>query len=123
MVNIFLRSFKICDPEFLDKEIRYIYNSFECLGYCKYFIDQAYFKARKIFYGTNTRQTFDVSNIIILPNFESGKILKNVTDKLNLTIVNKSANSIKAQFKNKIQTYNSPSVIYKYLVIVAINHS
>ena len=26
MVNIFLRSFKICDPEFLDKEIRYIYN-------------------------------------------------------------------------------------------------
>ena len=39
--------------------------------------------------------------------------MKNVTDKLNLTIVNKSANSIKAQFKNKIQSYNSPSVIYQ----------
>ena len=34
MVNIFLRSFKICNPEFIDKEIKYIYNSFECLGCC-----------------------------------------------------------------------------------------
>ena len=34
-------------------------------------------------------------------------------NKLNITIANKSANSIKAKFKSRIQTYNSPSVIYQ----------
>ena len=49
MVNIFLRSFKICDPEFLSKEVKYIYKSFECLVIVKILLTNHILKLEKFF--------------------------------------------------------------------------
>ena len=45
--SIFLRAYRICSFQYLDKEIL---NIFKCLKYLEWFIKKAHLKARKTFY-------------------------------------------------------------------------
>ena len=64
--SMFLRAFRVCSPEFLQKEIDDIFDISEKLKYPRYFMDNALKKAQKTFYSV-TRRPFDNQNLLVLP--------------------------------------------------------
>ena len=48
--SMFLRAYRVCDNEFIDSEISYIFDSFGKLGYPRYFLKQAHSMARKKYF-------------------------------------------------------------------------
>ena len=47
---IFLRVYRLCDPEFIDQEISFITKVFSKFGYNYNFINRAHYKARRTYY-------------------------------------------------------------------------
>ena len=55
----FLRAYRVCEPEFLDDEIKFITDTFGGLGYPIQFIENAHRKARGRFYNESNRCLFN----------------------------------------------------------------
>lgn len=66
--SIFLRAYRISDPEFLDEELQFITQTFENLGYTKSFIQNSHLKARKTFYTPILKIPADQSKVVVLPS-------------------------------------------------------
>ena len=80
--NIFRRAYKLCDPQFLDYEIEFIYKIFKNLGYKKYFIDKAYYTARLAYYkARNTEKRNYEKTLVLPPECEKENICKLVSSK------------------------------------------
>ena len=77
--SMFLRAYRVCNPQFLDDEISRIYEIFSSLFYPKWFIDKAHSKSRKTYFRTNpVREEDDYKRCIVLPFNSNLKFLNNV---------------------------------------------
>ena len=65
--SIFIRAYKICDPQFLEAEIEFIFNTFLKLGYQRNFIEKSHQKARSIYYKCRDKPVNNFSHTIVLP--------------------------------------------------------
>ena len=98
--NIFQRAYKLCDPQFLDHEIKFIYKIFKNLGYEKYFIDKSYYKARLAYYkARNTEKRNYEKTLVLPPECEKENISKLVPS--NVRLVYSTNNTTKKYLRNK----------------------
>ena len=65
--GMFLRAFRICDPEYLEEEIKYIYTIARNLCYPESFVDYCLTKAKRSYYGVNADSLLQPKNILVLP--------------------------------------------------------
>ena len=89
ITNFALRALRICDPEYIDQEIKHIKEVFTKLSYPENFISKAFSKARRSFYMNQTKQIKEATNYVTLPFHPKldniGKVLnKNSKGKVNL---------------------------------------
>ena len=117
IANIFLRAFKICDVEFLDDEIDYIFNSFKELGFTVDFINRAYFRSRKTFYGdTSNKKEFDAKNVLIIPNLSDNKYIKKALKNNECNIVHKTNSTLQQQFSKNMKQRPSSNIPVIYQI-------
>ena len=101
---MFLRAYRICSPDFINDEIKYLTTVFSSLGYHSRFIHKAHLKSRKSFYKSNN--TNDNSeqqnrpNYLVIPPLVNNKSLQPIFSKLNIQIVNKNRNTLRQTFNN-----------------------
>ena len=81
LVGLFLRALRYCEPEFLDDEIRFIFESFEKLGYPFHFINKALSKSRRIFYNNEVKRIWNsnkdkIVKLPFVPEFEEKIVSK-----------------------------------------------
>ena len=97
----FLRGLRICDPPFIDEEIRKIFEIFGNLGYPGNFIRKCLSSAKSNFYGSRRRSKFnqDSNKIISLPYNES-------LDKIKYDLRNSGCELV----------FNYPSTVSKSLI-------
>ena len=93
---------KICGPEFIDVEVKYLFKGFFYrLGYPKILIDKAHYKARNRFYSdSNTTKSFNFDNILVIPELDDNIQLKNIANKLNINLVVKGNDKIGDMLNN-----------------------
>ena len=113
IVNIFLRAYNICSPEFLNDEINYIFEVFKSLAFNETVIHRAHMAARKSFYCSSTRNDEnDFSKVLILPPLHDSILLNSVTKNLEFKIVNRSSNTLRHKFSHSSINTTNHSVIY-----------
>ena len=77
--SMFLRAYRVCDPQYLDEELAKIFQIFSQLFYPKWFIDEAHRKARKTFFQINSKpDENDPKRCIVLPFNKNLKFLNKV---------------------------------------------
>ena len=90
-----MRAYKMCSPEFIDIEVKYLFKVFYKLGYPKILIDKAHYKARNRFYSdSNTTKSFNFDNILVIPELDDNLQLKKIANKLNINLVVKGNDKI-----------------------------
>ena len=120
LVGLFLRALRYCEPEFLDDEIKFIFESFEKLGYPLHFLNKALCKSRRIFYSNEEKQCWNpnkdkIVKLPYVPDFK-GKIV-NKLDSCGYKFVFSYEDTLKKSLcKNKFepslqgQDYEGPGV-------------
>ena len=120
MVGLFLRALRYCEPEFLADKIKFIFESFEKLGYPLHFLNKALCKSRRIFYSNEEKQCWNpnkdkIVKLPYVPDFE-GKIV-NKLDSCGYKFVFSYEDTLKKSLcKNKFepslqgQNYEGPGV-------------
>ena len=120
LVGLFLRALRYCEPEFLDDEIKFIFESFGKLGYPLHFLNKALSKSRKIFYNNDEKRLWNpnkdkIIKLPYVPEFEE-KIV-NRLDNCGYKFVFSYEDTIKKSLcKNKFepnlqeQEYEGPGV-------------
>lgn len=111
IVGLFLRAFRICDPQFLDAEISYIKDTFNKLGYSFLFIQKALKRARTSFFSPlpiNTRPRSVFVPVPFIPNKEVSKLIPNVQ------LVTSASNKLNNLLRHpSTKSSNRPGVIYE----------
>ena len=64
---MFLRALRVCDPEFLNDENKYIYECFTKFGYPPALINRALSLAKQSFFHPQVKADFDIKNSLIIP--------------------------------------------------------
>ena len=113
MITIFLRAYNICDPSYIDEEIRYISEVFKRLGYCDRFINQAHQKARKRFYGLKQNRERETRPTLVIPNIADNKIIADSIKEVKYDVVNKNNCTIGKRLKKKVKSDDNSGVIYR----------
>ena len=72
--GMFLRALNVCSPEYLENEIKKIYDIFQNLCYSKSLIDSSFSNAKNKFYRTLDKEPFDCKYMLKL-TFHQGFIL------------------------------------------------
>ena len=103
--SMFLRALRVSCPEFLDQELDKIREIARNLKYPAVFIENAFNKARKSFYGLTRSLEFDNSNLLVLPFYPSFNKLPRLVKPLGINVVFKTMGTIR-NFLIK----NSPSL-------------
>ena len=93
--SMFLRALRICSPEYVDEEIRNIYEIGYNLRYPKHVLDTAYDSAKKTFYNPQPKQTFTKNNLLILPFQENLVEVPKLLRNFNVNVVFKNSNTVK----------------------------
>ena len=93
--SMFLRALRICSPEYVDEEIRIVYDIGCKLKYPKHFLDVAYRFAKKTFYDPQPKQSFANDNLLILPYQENLVDVPNLLKNFNVNVVFKNTNTVK----------------------------
>jgi len=66
--SMFLRAYRICDNEFIDRELDFIFETFSKLGYPRFFLNQAHSSAKWKFYNhSRNMQQESAKNLLIIP--------------------------------------------------------
>ena len=110
IIGFYLRALRICSPEYVDNEIKYIEESFTTLKYPKHFIRSARRRAYKIFKNKNNDKVINDNKnekfrrITLPTNRISESLAKNLTI-FNIEISNKTSTTIKDITRN---TSNKP---------------
>ena len=118
MSNIFLRAYNICDPEYIDDEINYIFDIFKKLGYGEVAIKKSHFKARKTFYKPKqTRDKASFKNVLVLPEINDLPFIKRSVENISsqdIKVVTRCSNSLKQVFNHNLNEKSDESgVVYK----------
>ena len=79
--NLFLRAHRICDPIHLDKELEYIKQAFQKLGYPQEFITKSLSNAKRTYYiGNNKNKDNNRPKCLKLPYSKALSPLKHITN-------------------------------------------
>ena len=121
LVNFVLRALKICDPDFIDKEFRHIEDVFRKLCYPEYFINNAFKKARRIFYTGSSKEQDKKKfmNCLALPfnphlNGIRKNVNKNYNDKINIVYnYNNTINRLLIHNNNSQTQHNKQIGVYE----------
>jgi hypothetical protein len=72
IAGMFLRAYRICSPEFLDEEIKYIREVFNKLGYSEFMINKGLFRGRKTFFCGEKSEPINnkFENVLVIPRCE-----------------------------------------------------
>ena len=67
--GLYLRALKICDPAFIKEEEDYLIKSFTNLGYPIGFIERAFSKAKRLYYGLkeNEKWNKEKKQVLVIP--------------------------------------------------------
>ena len=93
--SMFLRSYRICSPQYLDEEVLQIFSIFKDLKYPEWFIKKAHLKARKTFYTPNNHNRQD-EKYISLPYINGLENLKQLAHSDKLKVAFKYNSTIKS---------------------------
>ena len=100
--NMFLRAFKICDPEFLENEFQTIFDIAQELCYPRDFIENCLRNARKTYFRDERINSFDFDNIFVLPYRQEFLTIVNSLKCLKINVIFSNNMSIKnSLFCNK----------------------
>ena len=83
---LFLRSYRLSYPVFLDSEVNRLISTFRKLGYQLSFIDNAHFKARKCFYVLSTREHEQYQHTLVLPSICNATTIRKLFNNNNVQI-------------------------------------
>ena len=83
MVGLFLRAFRYCEPEFLDDEIKFIFESFGKLGYPLHFLNKALSKSKRIFHNNEEKRRWNPNNDKIVKIPYVPELEKKIVNKLD----------------------------------------
>ena len=104
---MFLRSYRICSPKYLDEEVLKIFSIFKDLRYPEWFIKKAHMKARRTFYSSNHRNR-QKEKYITIPYISGLENVKQYAYKDNLKLAFKYNSTIRSLLvKNNSSTKNS----------------
>ena len=118
--NFALRALKICDPEYIDRELKHIKETFIKLCYPENFISKAFSKARKTFYSlTQNRQDKKQSNFITLPFNPSLQNIRKIVNRNNEDKVNMTFN-YKNTLKRRLMKNNNTNEENKQIGVYEI---
>ena len=67
LTNLFFRAYRICDPSYIDEEIKFLFESFTKLSYPKQFMQHCLSKARKMYYNPTERDPLDFGKTVCMP--------------------------------------------------------
>ena len=98
--SMFLRALRICSPEYLDEEIRCIYDIGDKLKYPQHFIDASYSFARKTFYNPQPNKSFVHNNLLVLPYHENLVNVPKLLKYFNVNVAFSNNNTIKQYLIN-----------------------
>ena len=98
--GMFLRALRVCSPQFIDAEIKTIYDIALKLKYPRTFIDVAWKRARKTFYSTNDKLEFSKHNILKLPYDERFLDIPRILKLFNINVVFSNINVKSLVIKN-----------------------
>ena len=82
-------------PEYIDEEIRNVYDIGCSLKYPKHLLDTAYHSARKTFYNPQPKPTFSQQNLLILPYRENLVEVPKLLRHFNVNVVFRNNNTVK----------------------------
>ena len=94
--GMFLRALRVCDPEYLDEEFKFIYNLASKLCYPVDLIDRCLVKAEKTFYNVDIKIPFSVDNLLVLPFQQEFTSLVTSLKHMNINVVFNYDNTIKS---------------------------
>lgn len=108
--NLFLRSLKLVDPEYLSEEIKYIKNIFKNLQYPNKIITKSFKKAKNKYYNIQTEK-FTPKNILPIPNLHTHEIKNSLNNEI--CIVKSNSIILKHTLKPKINKSDNNIGVYK----------
>ena len=111
--SMFLRAYRVCDPQYLDNELNTIFNIFSDLSYPKWFVDVAHRKARKTYFKINTEKENSDKQCIVLPFNQNLKFLKNTLKESNFKLVFNNPETIGKTLINNKSKVNIEAGVYQ----------
>ena len=112
--SMFLRAYRVCNPQFLDEEINVIYKIFTNLFYPKWFIDKAHRKSRKTYFKTNSvQEDSDYKRCIVFPFNQNLKFLNNVLKESNYKLAFNNPGTIGKTLINNKPKQTIEAGVYK----------
>ena len=93
--SMFLRTYRICSPQYLDEEVLKIFRFFKDLKYPEWFIKKAHLKARKTFYAPNHSNCHE-NKYISLPYISGLENVKQLAHNDNLKVAFKYNSTIRS---------------------------
>ena len=84
---MFLRALRVCCPDLLEAELGKIRNISSLLKYPSHFIDKAFDKAKKTFYGYLTNNDFNIQNLLVLPFYSQFLNIPRLLKPLGINVV------------------------------------
>ena len=88
--SMFLRALRVSCPEFLEAEIGKIRNIGQVLKYPSHFLDTAFNKAKKTFYGCTVNRNFDFNNLLVLPFYPTFTQVPEMLKTFGVTVIFKN---------------------------------
>ena len=113
---MFLRAFRICCPEFVDREFLKIYDVGTKLKYPKFLIDKSLQTAKKVFYSNECRGTFNNENILALPFNLNFTYIQKLLKTFKINVIFKNSGTLKSLLIN-----NSPKQNYGCIYTIPCN--
>ena len=112
---MFLRAYRICSNEFIDNELKVIYDSFSKLGYPRFFLDQAHSAARSKFYSPPVVVNEDSRNNLLLVPYnpyldDKRSLFKKVGIDLVFTYPNTIRKSLIRNNSNMVPVVSAPGI-------------
>ena len=93
--SMFLRALRICSPEFLDEEIMKIFTIGKQLKYPKMYMENTLRKAKRTFSSTETKEPYNVKNLLVLPYSENFKGLPHILKNFDINVAFKNNSTVR----------------------------
>nr|XP_053640607.1 integrin alpha-PS2-like [Cherax quadricarinatus] len=90
------KAYRVCSPEFLDEEIKKIFDIGMKLRHPKVFVESALLTAKKTYCRTEPKVTPQSKNVLVLPYNENLSILPNALRRLNIQVVFKNSRTVRS---------------------------
>lgn len=113
VIGFFLRAHRICSDEYLEAEIKHIFDSFLKLKYPRAFIVRCLRKARQIRRASTSRRTHPFHRTIVVPSSGKAEIIGEALKKTGVRVIGKAGLKIGDLVKMRRRAENKDSVVYK----------